>query len=250
MSVQNSINVVRILRTAMFLATVPPPKFNLNSWADHEGPIDAADQVKLGLTTLQQGARCTIKPTADQLAHTCGTTACALGYAGSIPENVKEGLQLFTSASRSSFWPIHSPEFGKSWVEFHTHLPSGRKVVYKDFSAGVKFFGITFSESFELFDPDKYSDPEQPKRSDYSTDYQGESDFKEALYDFKCRSYDTNGGNWTPSPIDVVKKFETLLRKYGKKAEADKLAKCPRFTEIRWANQFGHGVKYELRTPK
>jgi len=215
-------NVARILRTGFFLATIPPQKFDLSSWADHADEIDAKDQKVLGIANMQfqdgqYSTHTKIAPTSDMLAHSCGTTACALGYAGSIPDNIAEGLQLFADVVRiKSPWQEEWCEIGETWVEYTTRNASGRKVTYKYFGAGAKFFGISLKESEQLFSLAYYDKDE----------------------------------NWTPQPIDVVNKMVELLRKYGYNTEANQLAKAPRYRVVRWANQYGSGEKTGLYVPR
>lgn len=239
---------IRIMRTALMLLTIPPAKFDLNSWASHKDDrIDAEDQCKLGvdISEMEQGESCNLRPNITTLAHTCGTTACALGYAGSIDENIAEGLQLIFGVYKTKWYSdLGGIAMMGSHVEYTTHTASGRKITYRDFVAGAKFFGISVNESHNLFAPSSYEAPGKPLRSDYPSNWDGTEMFGDAINDWEYATEE-----WTAAPIDVVNKMEALLRKYGYHAEADQLADAPRFVEVKWANQFGSGVKYDVRSP-
>jgi len=71
-------NKERLLVLANFLDTVPTFKFDLTSWRHHPGAdhyVQDSDLVDSNLTDM-----------------TCGTTACAVGWACSIPEFNAQGL--------------------------------------------------------------------------------------------------------------------------------------------------------------
>ena len=77
------INVDRLVKLATFLAPIKEEKFDLDSWGNHEGFLDEHDVNLFGLNPDKAQKFC---PTSDQLNNACGTTACALGWAGTIPE--------------------------------------------------------------------------------------------------------------------------------------------------------------------
>lgn len=102
-------NKRRLLALAAHLDTISPRKFNMNHWAN-----------------------------SSDAGITCGSTACALGYAGLMPSFRKAGLKT---------------EFDKC----------GGSVVYKrshnslyDIEAGASFFNITEDEAQWLFMPRSY----------------------------------------------------------------------------------------------
>ena len=66
----------------------------------------------------------------------CGTVACAMGWAVSIPSFRRAGLELKTSRF----------DDGIQWSEL-SYLS------FDNFQASAKFFGITFGEADELFNP-------------------------------------------------------------------------------------------------
>jgi len=143
----------RLAHLAIFLATVKPKKFDLSAWAEHDGVIDEGDKKVLGIDqALRHKTDCKITPTADQLAHTCGTTACALGWAGSLPEFQKEGLQLVIPVRK-----ICAPDNTHTEILWaHVKYKSAGKRPMKDFKAGEAFFGLTSEQSLYLFDPIYY----------------------------------------------------------------------------------------------
>ena len=69
-------------------------------------------------------------PSLDVPVHECGTASCALGWAARDPDFNKQGLHFFDLSTR-----------------------------YDDcvgYNAGREFFGLTWDEAYELFDPDAY----------------------------------------------------------------------------------------------
>lgn len=66
-------NKIRLAILADFLDSVPPKKFNLESWRDSNSPFENRSDEAL-------------------LDTDCGTTGCAIGYACAIPELKAEGL--------------------------------------------------------------------------------------------------------------------------------------------------------------
>lgn len=74
----------------------------------------------------------------------CGTTACAMGWATTIPEFKELGLRL----ERNSF-------SGQGYLVF------GEK---KHFSAAAEFLDITEKEAEYLFNPDKYPEEDDTTR--------------------------------------------------------------------------------------
>lgn len=104
-------NKKKLLKLATFLETkVPRRKFNMEFWG-----------------------------TTPQNAYSCGTAACALGWAGYIPAFKKEGLTT-------------APDEYGGVVTFST--PDGSK--YCNFSAGREFFELTDDEAYNLFSPGNY----------------------------------------------------------------------------------------------
>lgn len=97
-------NTERLLKLAEKLDTVPEDRFDLSSWAD--------DRFMPG---------------------DCGTTACAVGWACTIPEFNEAGLRLVYSPSG----PF--PQFVTSEVN------------YQWFTAAEKFFDLNFGEADYLF---------------------------------------------------------------------------------------------------
>lgn len=102
---------------------VKDKKFDLDSWVDNEE------------SRTDQGI---VKDLADA---SCGTTACALGHAGSIPSFRRAGLRYDVR------WYVAAVSYG----------------INKGFDAGQEFFHLTEEESFYLFDPDKYPEGKRSK---------------------------------------------------------------------------------------
>lgn len=105
----------RLLKLAAFLDTVPRQRFNYETWvgASWQGAPDLS----------------------------CGTTACALGWAASMPTFRRLGLHLVAIPG----------------VNPNSEWESGAYVVYGNLEAeeaGAALFGLTFDESVFLFGPD------------------------------------------------------------------------------------------------
>ncbi len=96
----------RLNQLATLLESLPPKKFNYGHWTS--GPVDAR--------------------------HPCGTTACALGWATTLPIAKREGLKLV---------PL-------------TYTPDVFRITCKNregYHAGAKFFGISELQAYSLFIP-------------------------------------------------------------------------------------------------
>lgn len=118
---------LKILRDALIEHAKNPGnlKFDLNNWATvkaayiGENFVDVVRRARLG-------------------ENFCGTTACAMGVAASLPEFNLKGLGLRGSGSCAG-------------VMFEVN---GRD--YFGFDAAEKFFGLNFDDADELFSPEKY----------------------------------------------------------------------------------------------
>lgn len=106
-------HIDRLEKLYAFLGTVKPEKFNLCEWAV-AGDNNKAD------------------------VNACGTTACAMGWAGSMPEFRKRGLKL-----------IWDKDENTGYVELVKQ--NGRKRYGE--GAGAEFFGLTDDEATHLFIP-------------------------------------------------------------------------------------------------
>ena len=147
------INAARLVTLAKFIAPIKEEKFDLRSWGSHDGSLDQHDLEVFGINTKTKKDEVKFCPTADQLGDACGTTACALGWAGTIPEFQKDGLKL------EMFAEVYTGDNGKEFVVDSTlvTLRRNKKRVLDTFEAGAAFFGIDEEDSYELFDPARYS---------------------------------------------------------------------------------------------
>lgn len=109
-----------------FLNKVPRAAFDIESWYFQNDLKTTPEQ------SVQNKARFNKGDDPKKLHKDCGTTACALGWACSIPELRRKGLYLDYRES-----PALRGKFGL--------LPT---------EVGAEFFGITDGESHELFIPD------------------------------------------------------------------------------------------------
>jgi hypothetical protein len=109
-------HIDRLEKLYNFLGTIKPKKFYWGEWAMNKGYTDKAPDMNV-----------------------CGTTACALGWAASMPEFRKRGLKLV--------W-YESNKLG--WVELRTKNSDDD---LDSEEAGAEFFGLTNAEADELFIP-------------------------------------------------------------------------------------------------
>lgn len=109
----------RLLRLATYLVNLPPQvKFDMTSWGEH---AKAHEPVK---------------------DNYCGTSACALGHAGMIPEFNRAGLRLeWHKRTREEQQAYKQPK----WFAIPTFGDATEK------EAGRLFFGLSDQESDHLF---------------------------------------------------------------------------------------------------
>jgi hypothetical protein len=116
----------RLLKLADFLDTIPKQKqvFDLNDWASKTEAVKSISSV--------------------EKMKECGATACAFGWACSIPSFRKAGLKLVKD-DYNQIYPIYKEREG--------------------FGAAQEFFGITYNEADTLFYPYTYEkqDRKSPK---------------------------------------------------------------------------------------
>lgn len=124
-------NIERLTKLAELLDTVPPERFNMDYW---------------GLASAYSNLK-------ELNVAECGTSACALGWACSIPEFQAAGLHLHRNGT-SIRYDHFEPRF-KTRSEAYPAL----EAIYEGFKAGAKFFGITLEQSEWLFLPREYEPP-------------------------------------------------------------------------------------------
>lgn len=111
-------NKERLLYLAGFLetSTAPQERFDFTEWCNY---IDGRGD--------EDGSR------PQNILDDCGTTGCAIGYACSIPDFIKQGLRLSFSGA-----PIFEDKDGTCWHHFE---------------AAEKFFDLDSIDTKFLFDP-------------------------------------------------------------------------------------------------
>ena len=107
----------RLQTLANFLRTVPPERFDLENW---------------------RSAPHTSLPITDEDLKTCGTTACAVGWACSMPAFKAEGLYY------NGHMPVYAPV-------------DAQPLSY--WRAVEEFFGLSYIEARWLFSDKCYSTP-------------------------------------------------------------------------------------------
>lgn len=123
-------NIERLTKLAELLDTVPPDRFNMDYW----GLAPHGDLEDLNIAE-------------------CGTAACALGWACSIPEFRAAGLRL-RKIGTSIRYDHFSPE-----IKIRSEAYPALEVAHEAFHAGAKFFDITLEQSEWLFLPREYEPP-------------------------------------------------------------------------------------------
>lgn len=135
-------HINRLEKLYTFLGTVNPKKFDFSSWAESTSG----------------------KPDVN----VCGTTACALGWAGSMPEFRKRGLKLEWDVSN------YGPDDVVADASVILRDRHGMSIAEGE-EAGAEFFGLTDEEADYLFIPDGQSLGEGIGPSDMSLkDYRRE----------------------------------------------------------------------------
>lgn len=118
-------HINRLEKLYTFLGTVNPKKFNFVSWA--------------------------VSKSGKPDVNVCGTTACALGWAGSMPEFRKRGLRLE--------WDTYA---GIAEAEVCLPANDGSGEYFYGEDAGAEFFGLSFREAWYLFIPDSCAAENMP----------------------------------------------------------------------------------------
>ena len=122
--------VTRLLRLAQFLEDeVPAKNFNVSSWYAARGRTkDGEDST---ITTVKKNE--------------CGTTACACGWAATIPEFVSDGFTLRGNEAGSS-------------IRFIEYYDADEDETYSGFQAAEQFFNISSEDTYHLFAERSYPD--------------------------------------------------------------------------------------------
>ena len=126
-------NKSRLLTLAAFLEALPRKAFSLKAWVIEKknsycGEEELDENVVAKLFTAKRNMKNGLTPT--QMI-SCGTTACAVGWAGSIPAFKKEGFCIYVNEERM----VAIPRFQE----------------YKNWYAVKAFFDISYWESHKLF---------------------------------------------------------------------------------------------------
>ena len=88
----------------------------------------------------------------------CGTAGCALGWAGTMPEFRRAGLETHTEDDQVFFTP--KDQLDLDFVAGHPLLAreAGDAGGLEGYDAGMAFFGLTRSEALEAFSRDHVDD--------------------------------------------------------------------------------------------
>lgn len=142
----------RLVKLRDKMASLREKALFMGTWFDGQDD-DIVDKLKnAGVKFKDNLAPSTIT---EKIVSECGTTCCALGWAGTIPEFRKRGLRLEVNADVSEY------EFINDTLDSTVSLydtGNGELVTDNPFEAGALFFGLHIEESAYLFDPDEYVD--------------------------------------------------------------------------------------------
>lgn len=136
-------NKERLIKLKEFLSTVDVNRFNMKTWFETTDVDESCDMTSVFFFDVEDDE--------EQLPHfpvkevSCGTAACAMGWACMIPEFQKEGLQLVCPES----------EYPRNKFQ-GTPIYNDGKNVHSEFGACVEFFDITWKQAYYLFDPSEY----------------------------------------------------------------------------------------------
>ena len=130
--VSEVVGLKRLERLAIFLRALPRKRFDYNRWVgrDWKGSQDLS----------------------------CGTKACALGWAATIPSFRREGLCLINNS-----WKDYGELVGEAEVGLR-NMKTGRFASSFSMSSGAIFFGIDTSDAMYLFAPNINEDEMTPKQ--------------------------------------------------------------------------------------
>lgn len=131
-------NIRRLKSLRDFLGTVPKERFNLKTWCEMPAPNELIGSTYSDIP--QRVLDNTFSSSNKVKTSSCGTTACALGWAAVKPSFRKAGLK---------FADAHVDGEGKLYGTVYYDYKYG-------FEAGGTFFGIDEVTSRYLFDPEEY----------------------------------------------------------------------------------------------
>ena len=114
----NKPHAKRLLKLAAFLETLPKGKFDYSSWCGEDAPDG------------------------DVNIHTCGTTACAFGWATAMPEFRRLGLRMIDGFPSLKDDP-GAEEAGASEEIFGTTYDQFVRLFYPDFGSGGSHSGLS-----------------------------------------------------------------------------------------------------------
>jgi hypothetical protein len=136
-------HIKRLTTLADFLEKLPRKAFNLEGWVQDKDTgrlTEYFEDFDLPVFTKNEELKKGIKP---ETMISCGTTACAVGWAGSIPEFCKAGFRIVSAGAHVT------PTYGgsQSWDAVH------------------RFFELTEFEANRLFSMSEYpNDKGTPKQ--------------------------------------------------------------------------------------
>lgn len=136
----NQVGARRLETLAAFLHALPRKAFDIGSWLEAPDSNDNSREIFATLFNKNSSIKTSLDPA---VVHSCGASACALGWAATIPEFRRAGLTM-------SFGRFSSvPAFGDLYA----------------FDAASKFFHLSDdwsrekdSMAYSLFGPDSYGE--------------------------------------------------------------------------------------------
>ena len=141
-------NIKRLQKLYDFMLTVPSERFNLRTW----GTLDLNTKGSVSSDYVQYDD----KVTSNMLKKfKCGTTACLLGWAASMPEFNKQGLTL-RSDGLDGLNCYGKGEIELTVVYKYDKTNNSDESLYS-FTAARKFFGLNKDTCCYLFNPETYN---------------------------------------------------------------------------------------------
>ncbi len=143
----------RLAKLAKYMKTIKDNRFYIGAWLDGQKPIKRDVIEAAGLAEKNS----LVTP---EKINECGTTACLLGHAATMPEFRRRGLRM-TVLNLYDDFDIHGRANGRANIGTNLCLydeHTGQRITDDPFKAGAKFFGLSRTEVLRLFDGHYYDE--------------------------------------------------------------------------------------------
>lgn len=150
-------NIKRLKTLADFLKTIPTTRFNLSTWRNDTSEDYDGEEFISNL----------------ELKSNCNTTACAIGWAGVIPEFISAGFSI-----RQEENGCEVPCFGR----------------LEEWSAVEEFFDLIPEQARYFFSPSFYPDRKNPKHVIDRIEHVINNGFPERRWNYSFNQYESYWG--------------------------------------------------------